>query len=161
MAQCEGTSKRTGERCTRPTAKGGTLCAGHAGYGIAADPSAHASDGARAKAANARERAALRKETLLERISRQTEERASEIVQAYFTAGVERGDWRALEALVTRVHGKPVERVEVEAPADPFGVADMTPAERAALVASVVKRFPDLAPLAGTTVVHKGTQTLQ
>lgn len=160
MAQCEGTSKRTGERCTRPTAKGGTLCAGHAGYGIAADPSAHASDGARAKAANARERAALRKETLLERISRQTEEKASEIVAAYFAAGA-KGDWRALEALVTRVHGKPVERVEVEAPVDPFGVADMTPAERAQLVASVLTRFPELEPLTGTPVVHKGTQPLQ
>jgi hypothetical protein len=27
-------------------------------------------------------------------------------------AGLEQGDWRALEALVSRVHGRPVEKIE-------------------------------------------------
>jgi hypothetical protein len=37
---------------------------------------------------------------------------APAIVSAYLAAGLEQGDWRALEALVSRVHGRPVERVE-------------------------------------------------
>jgi hypothetical protein len=42
------------------------------------------------------------------------EERAEEIVDAYLRAGVEQGDWRALDALVNRVYGKPKETVAVE-----------------------------------------------
>ena len=39
---------------------------------------------------------------------------AERIVAAFLKAGLEQGDWRALEALVTRHLGKPQERVEVE-----------------------------------------------
>jgi hypothetical protein len=49
------------------------------------------------------------------------EERAEEIVDAYLRAGVEHGDWRALDALVNRVYGKPKEAVvteEAESPAE-------------------------------------------
>lgn len=42
------------------------------------------------------------------------EREADAIVQAFLDAGLKGGDWRALEALVTRHLGKPVERVEVE-----------------------------------------------
>jgi hypothetical protein len=48
-------------------------------------------------------------------------ERAEEIVDAYLRAGVEQGDWRALDALVNRVYGKPKETVvteEAESPAE-------------------------------------------
>lgn len=146
MANRCSETKKSGEPCGAWAVNGGTLCAGHAGLGIAADPHAYASDGARAKAANARDRAALRKETLLERLARLLEEQAGEIVAEYRAAG-KSGDWRATEALITRVHGKPVERVQVEAPADPLGVASMTAAERASLMAEIVAQYPHLAAL--------------
>lgn len=147
--QCTGTRK-DGERCGAHALTDQELCAGHAGLGIAADPRAYAQAAAEASGRARSERAVQRRETLLERIGRQTEERAAEIVAAYFAAG-ERGDWRALEALVTRVHGKPVERVEVEAPADPLGVAAMTSVERQALIARLVAQHPHLEGLATGT----------
>src|SRR5205823_959421 len=39
--------------------------------------------------------------------ARKLEDRAEEIVDAYLRAGVDQGDWRALDALVNRVYGKP------------------------------------------------------
>src|SRR5437762_517080 len=45
-----------------------------------------------------------------------SEDRAEEIVDAYLRAGVDQGDWRALDALVNRVYGKPKETIATEAP---------------------------------------------
>jgi hypothetical protein len=42
------------------------------------------------------------------------EARAEEIVDAYLKAGVDQGDWRALDALVNRVYGKPTEHIVSE-----------------------------------------------
>jgi hypothetical protein len=42
----------------------------------------------------------------------EVERRSQEIVAAYLKAGIEDGDWRALDALISRVHGKPKETVE-------------------------------------------------
>jgi hypothetical protein len=39
-------------------------------------------------------------------------EQSEAIVNAYRAAGLDGGDWRALEALVSRVHGRPVEKIE-------------------------------------------------
>jgi hypothetical protein len=84
--------------------------------------------------------------SLLDRIAAATEARAGEIVSAYLEAGLgEKGDWRALEALVTRVHGKPVERVEdVSGNVD---VRQLTPEQRQALMARVLSDHPGLAAL--------------
>jgi hypothetical protein len=79
-------------------------------------------------------------------MARATEEHAGEIVAAYLAAGVERGDWRALDALVTRVYGKPVERVET-VQADPLGIAAMSPDERAKLLQAALAQHPHLAAL--------------
>jgi sulfatase maturation enzyme AslB (radical SAM superfamily) len=46
--------------------------------------------------------------------AKKLEERAEEIVDAYLRAGVDEGDWRALDALVNRVYGKPKETVVTE-----------------------------------------------
>jgi hypothetical protein len=46
--------------------------------------------------------------------AKKLEERAEEIVNAYLRAGVEGGDWRALDALVNRVYGRPKETFAVE-----------------------------------------------
>jgi hypothetical protein len=153
MAQrCEGI-KADGEQCGAWAALGGTLCAGHAGLGIAADPAGYAK-AANAKSVEVRQaRAEERKMSLLERLARLLEADAEQIASEYRAAG-KGGDWRATEALITRVHGKPVERVQVEAPADPLGVAQMTPQERAELLAQVLEQHPHLAPLAGADMVQ-------
>ena len=56
---------------------------------------------------------------------------------------------------MTRVHGRPVEKVEIDTGTDQLGVVAMTPAERARLIGSVLDQYPHLAPLApGTQLVH-------
>jgi hypothetical protein len=47
--------------------------------------------------------------------ARKLEERAEEIVDSYLRAG-QQGDWRALDALVNRVYGKPTEHLVTEPP---------------------------------------------
>ena len=44
--------------------------------------------------------------------------------------------------------GRVADPIEVDADADPFQVAAMSPAERAELVRRVLKAYPHLAPLA-------------
>lgn len=48
--------------------------------------------------------------------AKKLEERAEEIVDAYLRAGVDQGDWRALDALVNRAYGKPKETIATEQP---------------------------------------------
>lgn len=139
---CTATTK-AGTPCKGHAVNGGELCAGHAGLGFGADPLRAASRSHAVRKAAATER----KLSLLERMGRELERRAVEIVDAYMAAGVDRGDWRALDALVTRVHGRPVERVEVQAPVDPLGVAAMSQAERSAMLAQVLEMHPSLAAL--------------
>lgn len=78
-----------------------------------------------AKAAQARREAAAKRAAAKERarlglsaqIAHELETRAHEIVQAYLAAGLERGDWRALDALADRHLGRPTQRVETHATA--------------------------------------------
>lgn len=56
------------------------------------------------------------------------QERGEEIAAAFMRA-VEQGDWRAAEALMTRVYGKPQERVEVSQPESVEEVEALTLAE--------------------------------
>jgi hypothetical protein len=56
------------------------------------------------------------------------QERAEEIVGVFFKA-IESGDWRAAEALLMRVHGKPQEKLEVTHPQTVEDVEKMTLAE--------------------------------
>jgi hypothetical protein len=151
--KCEG-RRKDGEQCGAWALTGRKVCAGHAGMGAIADPVANGAIGRASRTANAHARKEERKLSLLDRIARQTEERAAEIVGAYLAAGLERGDWRALEALVTRVHGRPVERVEIEAPADPLGVASMSADERQALRARLLAEHPHLAAIVRTPDVQ-------
>ena len=56
------------------------------------------------------------------------EERAEEIVGVFFKA-IKDGDWRAAEALLTRVYGKPQEKLEVSQPQTLEDVERMSLAE--------------------------------
>lgn len=70
--------------------------------------------------ANAEKRAAAKERAKLglsAQIAHELETRAHEIVQAYLAAGLERGDWRALDALADRHLGRPTQRVETHATA--------------------------------------------
>ena len=54
------------------------------------------------------------------------------------------GDWRATEALLTRVYGKPVERVEQIESVD---VRELTAEQRSAMMAKLLAENPGLAEL--------------
>jgi hypothetical protein len=140
---CEGISKKTGKRCTASPANGGKLCAGHAGLGVAA-PTAQPlrEQGLERSKQVVQARAEERKKTLIDRVAEGLEERAGEIVSAYLTAGLDKGDWRALEALVTRVYGKPVERVEDVT--ERRSVEELSDTERAELRATALEQVRKL-----------------
>ena len=94
--------------------------------------------------------------SLLERMARQLEADAVEIVEELRDAG-RKGDWRATEALLTRVYGRPVERVEQVESVD---VRSMTPEQRRALMARVLDENPGLAELVPRTArVQPDAQT--
>ena len=136
MAQCEGISKRTGERCTAPAAaKGNGLCAGHAGLGKL-DPA-----GANAKSAEVRKaKAERRKMSALDWAAKALEDNAEMIAKAFIQA-IEKGDWRAAQFLYERVHGKPTERVETAAS---VSVDEMTPEQREQLRREIAEQYPHL-----------------
>jgi hypothetical protein len=77
------------------------------------------------------------------------EEHADEVVAAYL-AGIRSGDpnraYRAADAWISRVHGRPKETVEnVNAFDDPLDVSKMTREERDALKRRLVAEYPDAA----------------
>lgn len=143
--QCAGL-KKDGSRCGAWAVPGRAdeLCAGHAGLG--AGQSGPVGDAMRAKAKQARAdayaaRVEERSKTLLDRIAAGLEERAQDILAAYLRAGLEKGDWRALEALITRVYGKPVERTEdVTQGTDIYAMSE---GERNALRAKLIAQLRD------------------
>jgi hypothetical protein len=91
-----------------------------------------------------RQHAEERKLSILDRMARRLEADAAEIVDELRAAG-RSGDWRATEALLTRVYGKPVERVE--AATETLDVRATTPAQRQAAIAAMVEAYPGLAAL--------------
>ena len=58
-----------------------------------------------------REKAEARKRSAMDWIALKLEEHAEEVADAFVDA-IRRGEWRAAEALLSRVYGKPTERVE-------------------------------------------------
>jgi hypothetical protein len=62
-------------------------------------------------AENRKQRVEARRLSVLDWTARKLEEKAEQIVDSYLRAG-EQGDWRALDALVNRVYGRPTERIE-------------------------------------------------
>lgn len=125
--RCEATTK-AGKPCSAPPVKGKGMCAGHLGLGLARDPVALGRKGQEAQARTRREQAEVRKMSALDWASRLIQERGEEIAGAFMRA-VESGDWRAAEALMTRVYGRPQERVEVSQPETVEEVETLTLAE--------------------------------
>jgi hypothetical protein len=135
--------KRNGERCMAWALHGRDLCSGHSGI-VKLDPV----KAARASAEARRRRADIRRESLRDRLARKAEENAEKIWQAYLR-GIESEDpgvaFRAAEALVQRIYGKPTEHVKTETVPtglDPEDLAKLPREERRRVMASYARRTP-------------------
>ena len=76
------------------------------------------------------------------------EEHADEVVAAYLS-GIRSDDpnraYRAADAWISRVHGRPKETVEtVTAPDDPLDIASMSREQRDALKREILRQHPEL-----------------
>lgn len=105
--------KKDGSRCGNWPVKGHDQCAGHLGLG-GLNPKLASQRSVEARQRRALERKNRREMSYADHVAAAVANHADEIVEAFLAAGLKGGDWRALEALVTRHLGKPVERVEVE-----------------------------------------------
>jgi hypothetical protein len=70
-------------------------------------------------------KARARRKTLRDLLHDRLEEHAEEIVQC-FLASAREGDWRAADALITRVYGKPQEKVELSRQVDDFDLSKLS-----------------------------------
>jgi hypothetical protein len=98
-----------GEPCKSTSVDETGLCATHAGK-TSLGTAEGALLGARASVEVRRKRAAERKRSALDWMAVAVEEHGREIVEVYLQA-MRKGDWRAAEALMTRIYGKPEETV--------------------------------------------------
>ena len=121
----------------------GTLCAGHARLGWSSDPARYQALARAASAKSRHERSIKRKKHPLDYLAEAVERDADAIATELRAAG-RSGDWRATEALLTRVYGKPVERVEQIEHVD---VRQLTGEQRAAMMAKRLAENPGLAEL--------------
>ena len=88
------------------------------------------------------------KERIRDKLARELEEHADEVVAAYL-AGIRSDDpnraYRAADAWISRVHGRPKETVEnVSAWDDPLDVASMSREQRDALKREILRQHPEL-----------------
>ncbi len=101
--------------------------------------------------------AQARRETLRDKLARKLEEHADEVVAAYL-AGIRSDDpnraYRAADAWISRVHGRPKETVEnVTVPDDPLDIAAMSREERDALKRRLIAENPEVAASLGLELV--------
>lgn len=130
---------RKGKPCGAPPVRGEGKCAGHLGLG-----GLDAKKGAQASAHARTAKAELRKRSALDWAAVKLEEHAEELVGTFLVAARD-GDWRAAAALIERVHGKPVERVEtLDLSDDP---QTWTREQRAELRRRLVTEHPELLEL--------------
>lgn len=140
--------RKDGEPCKGYATANGK-CAGHNKYGATANPKANQAKSARIRT----EKAEARKLTLLDHMAAEIEAKAKQIVGDMLAAG-EGGDWRAYESLITRVHGRPTERVESVGTTG--NVGDLSKADRARLRAELLADRPELRVLTGGPDVDSG-----
>lgn len=90
-----------------------------------------------------KERREHRQKSALDHAADALQKHAEELVLSFIKAA-EKGDWRAADALMTRVHGKPVERVETVNPETPEDVERLTLEEIRALKERILSEHPHL-----------------
>ena len=110
---------KKGDPCAAPALKGAELCLAHSGQ-----TRLDSAKGAQRSAEVRRAKAEALRETLRDKLARKLEEHADEVVAAYL-AGIRSDDpnraYRAADAWISRVHGRPKETVEnVSAPMIPL-----------------------------------------
>jgi hypothetical protein len=90
----------------------------------------------------------LRKRSALDWMAVAAEEHGREIVEVYLQA-MRGGDWRAAEALMSRIYGKPTETVVTTTPASPERavLASMTLEEKLGLLHSLRRGDPIALPV--------------
>lgn len=128
-------------QCKAFRVRGQPYCAGHLGLG-GIDPYAGGAASAQARSG----RAQARKMTVLEAAHAVLEEHADAILRNWTSQAAD--DWRAADALMTRVFGRPTERVEL----GPVTLTDEVladPEARARLKAQLLRRHPHLEALLG------------
>jgi hypothetical protein len=120
-------SARTGKPCSAYSLPSDPLgrCSGHSGRYVAQLDSVRA---AKRSAEVRRARAERRKLGSLGLAEKLVQEQA-ELIIGVFIEAIKKGDWRAAEALLQRVYGKPAEKVEVSQPQSVEEVEQMSLAE--------------------------------
>jgi len=143
VRRCRAVNKR-GKPCAAPALKDAELCLAHAGR-----TKLDARKAAQKSAEVRRQRAIVRSESLRDKLARKLEEHADEVVNAYLRAirsDDEAVAYRAAEAWLSRVYGRPKETIETSvATPDPLDVAKMTTEERNALKRRLIAQHPDIA----------------
>ena len=130
--------------CAAPALKGAALCLAHSGR-----TRLDSAKGAQRSAEVRRAKAEARRETLQDKLARKLDEHADEVVAAYL-AGIRSDDpnraYRAADAWISRVHGRPKETVEnVTAPDESLDVASMSREQREPLKRELLRQNPELA----------------
>jgi hypothetical protein len=148
-----GARNKKGDPCAAPALKGAELCLAHSGQ-----TRLDSVKGARRSAGVRRAKAEALRETLRDKLARELDEHADEIVAAYL-AGIRSDDpnraYRAADAWISRVHGRPKETVEnVTAADDPLDVASMSREQRNALKREILRQHPELAEQYGLRAVQ-------
>jgi hypothetical protein len=146
-----GARNKKGDRCAAPALKEAELCLAHSGQ-----TRLDSVKGAQRSAEVRRAKARARRETLRDKLARKLKEHADEVVAAYL-AGIRSNDanraYRAAEAWISRVHGRPKETIEnVTMPEDPLDIASMTREERDRLKRKLVAANPEAARQLGLTI---------
>lgn len=139
-------TKKNGEPCTAWATYTGK-CAGHSHLGVSADPvanQARATEAKRAASERKRKAAELAAMTPKQKLERLAHDQYTQ-VEAAFKDAIDSGSLedlrraQASELLLSRVYGRPTERVEDARPVAPVleELAALSPEQRAALLASV------------------------
>jgi hypothetical protein len=126
-----------GEPCSSTSVDESGLCASHAGKGRFGTVEFSRRGGKRSAEAR-RERAVERRMTALDWAAKLVEERGQELAESFLNAA-KNGDWRAAEALMSRIYGKPTETVVTHTPVSPEKalIASMTLEEKLELLHSL------------------------
>ena len=140
---------RHGQPCRAPALTDGDLCLAHSGK-TKLDSRKAAERSAQVR----RQRALERRETLRDKLARKLEAHADEVVAAYLSgvrSSDERVAYRAAEAWLSRVYGRPKETIETvkqgEMPSglDPADLAKLPREERSRIIRELATQYPDLA----------------
>lgn len=139
-ARCGQARTADGKPCQAWRVRGQDACAGHLGLGIGQDMERARERSAATRSGDAEARRENRRKSFQDHAADALQAKAESLIAVYLDAAGG-GDWRAAEALATRVLGRPTERVEVN---ESRGIDELTAEERAELRKQVQAAYPHL-----------------